>query len=277
MTAQKIFKADVRTDLTDILFEHRNKAYGAYILRKHYDERVNKSMLITMSIFLLFFLLAMIFTSHQVPNLALPKVPGPVVNFGKKLKLPPANTTQKKTNTLLPKTTAPKPAPDKNNFKLVKQLPPPVLKPDSNKTDQPKINTPAADGPSIPGLIPATPSLPPGSDGTPTAAPTKPVFNPDVMPRFPGGEGALDNYLKKHIQVPPIALDAEGKVYISFVIDADGTVHDVKLLKDKMGYGCAQNAMEAIKNMPLWTPGSTNGHVVPVEMMLPIDFQKEQE
>ena len=58
MTAQIFFEDDSRGDLTDILFKHRNKAYGAYELRKHYNERITKSMLITLSLLTLLFLLA---------------------------------------------------------------------------------------------------------------------------------------------------------------------------------------------------------------------------
>jgi protein TonB len=125
-------------------------------------------------------------------------------------------------------------------------------------------------------LIPSAPSSPGGSDGTPNVAPTKPVIFADNMPQFPGGKEALEKYLKKHIQFTPMAMDAgaEGKVYISFVVDVDGSIQNVKILNDKVGYGCAQIAVNVIKNMPTWTPGNNNGHLVPVQLMQPIDFQR---
>ena len=93
------------------------------------------------------------------------------------------------------------------------------------------------------------------------------------MPSFPGGEEKLAQFIKDNLQYPQEAKAAnkEGKVYVSFVVDATGKVTDVRMEK-RMAYGMDHEAMRGVRMMPDWTPGKENGQPVAVQMTLPIHF-----
>lgn len=95
----------------------------------------------------------------------------------------------------------------------------------------------------------------------------------EQMPSFPGGETALFKYLSNNIKYPPIAKDAgiQGTVYVTFVVDKDGKVKDVKVLRS-IGGGCDEEAIRVVKNMPAWSPGKQRGKPVKVQYNLPIRF-----
>jgi protein TonB len=85
------------------------------------------------------------------------------------------------------------------------------------------------------------------------------------MPSFPGGEEALFKYLAQNIKYPQIAKEAgiTGRVFVNFVIDKEGNVTDVKVLRG-IGGGCDEEAVRVVKNMPKWSPGKQRGKPVKV-------------
>lgn len=93
------------------------------------------------------------------------------------------------------------------------------------------------------------------------------------MPSFPGGEAKLFEYLGKNIKYPQIAKEAgiSGIVYVNFVVDTNGEITDVKVLRG-IGGGCDEEAMRVVKNMPKWSPGKQRGKPVKVSYNLPIRF-----
>lgn len=95
----------------------------------------------------------------------------------------------------------------------------------------------------------------------------------DTDPKFPGGLDALEQYLADNVRYPKPAIDngITGKVYISFVVEKDGSITNVKLLHD-IGGGCGEEAVRAVKAMPKWTPGRQNGKVVRTQFNLPVKF-----
>lgn len=95
----------------------------------------------------------------------------------------------------------------------------------------------------------------------------------EKMPEFPGGTEKLFKYLGKNIEYPPMAKDAgiKGKVYVTFVVDKDGSITDVKVLRG-IGGGCDEEAVRVVKSMPKWTPGKQRGKSVRVQYNLPINF-----
>lgn len=95
----------------------------------------------------------------------------------------------------------------------------------------------------------------------------------EEMPSFPGGEGELFKYLGKNIKYPEMANSAgiSGVVYVTFVVDKDGKIRDVKVLRG-IGGGCDEEAMRVVKNMPAWKPGKQRGKSVTVQYNLPIRF-----
>jgi protein TonB len=95
----------------------------------------------------------------------------------------------------------------------------------------------------------------------------------EKMPEFPGGIEALFSYLGENIKYPDMAKDAhiEGKVYITFVVDKDGSIAGVKVLRG-IGGGCDEEAIRVVKSMPKWYPGQQRGKSVRVQYNLPINF-----
>ncbi|MEX1132735.1 MAG: energy transducer TonB, partial [Flavobacteriales bacterium] len=85
----------------------------------------------------------------------------------------------------------------------------------------------------------------------------------EEMPTFPGGEGKLFEYLGKNIKYPQMATDAgiSGVVYVTFVVDKEGKIRDVKVLRG-IGGGCDEEAVRVVKSMPTWKPGKQRGKSV---------------
>lgn len=90
---------------------------------------------------------------------------------------------------------------------------------------------------------------------------------------FPGGEKAFDSYLLKTIRYPQEArdLNVHGKVFLSFVVEKNGSLSDIKVVKS-IGSGCDQEAVRVIKASPKWIPARQNGHVVRQKCNVPIKF-----
>lgn len=98
----------------------------------------------------------------------------------------------------------------------------------------------------------------------------------DIDPQFPGGLEALMTYLQQHIRYPQQARDAniEGKVYVNFVVEADGSISFIKILRD-IGGGCGQEVVRVVKSMPRWIPGEVQGKPVRSQFNLPVEFRLE--
>ena len=98
----------------------------------------------------------------------------------------------------------------------------------------------------------------------------------DEDPEFPGGEEAMRKFIEDNLQYPRLAAEngISGKVYVTFVIDTDGTVLKPRLLRD-IGGGCGTEAIRIIKLMPKWKPGKQNGKPVRVQYNLPVVFDKK--
>lgn len=93
-------------------------------------------------------------------------------------------------------------------------------------------------------------------------------------PEFPGGDSALFMFICMNLSYPDQARDnwLEGLVWVRFVVKKDGTISNVKLLRD-IGGGCGQAAVEMVKSMPRWKPATQSGKPVSCEFILPVKFQ----
>ncbi|MBP3762350.1 MAG: energy transducer TonB [Bacteroidales bacterium] len=92
-------------------------------------------------------------------------------------------------------------------------------------------------------------------------------------PEFPGGMEALYKYLAQNIKYPQLARDngITGRVYVTFVVERDGSIANPKVLKD-IGGGCGAEAIRVVKSMPKWNPGKQRGKAVRVQFNLPVNF-----
>ena len=95
----------------------------------------------------------------------------------------------------------------------------------------------------------------------------------ETMPSFRGGEQKLFEFIGNNLVYPQEAKEAgvEGKVFVEFYIERDGTVCDAKVLRG-IGYGCDEEALRVIGLMPKWYPGKVRGKSVRVRYTLPINF-----
>ena len=93
-------------------------------------------------------------------------------------------------------------------------------------------------------------------------------------PEFPGGMEAWNEYLRKNLKYPTQArrMGIEGTVYVVFVVNTDGSIQDVEILRG-IGGGCDEEALRVVSNAPKWTPGKQRGRPVRVRMRLPIRFK----
>jgi len=95
----------------------------------------------------------------------------------------------------------------------------------------------------------------------------------ESMPEFKGGMGELYSYLGNNIKYPVMAKESgiQGKVYVTFVVERDGSITDVKVLRG-IGGGCDEEAIRVVGGMPKWKPGKQRGKPVRVQYNLPVRF-----
>jgi len=100
------------------------------------------------------------------------------------------------------------------------------------------------------------------------------IDKPDVLPEFPGGIQGFYRYVGENMRYPTLARSTgvEGRVYISFIVDEEGNVRNVKVVKG-IGAGCDAEAQRVIVNAPAFTPGLKDGEPVAVRIVLPIIFK----
>lgn len=100
-----------------------------------------------------------------------------------------------------------------------------------------------------------------------------PVHIPEIMPEFPGGFPAMYNFLREHVKYPVYAkeLGFHGTVFLKFVVEKDGSITNVEVLRG-VGGGCNEEAIRVVKSMPNWSPGMQMGRPVRVIYNLPIKF-----
>jgi protein TonB len=246
--------------LNEIVFENRNKNYGAYVIRREYDLSLIKSFLIAV----LFF--AALIASFQLmpkPKIEIEKTDAPV-------KLIETTFTIHPPNKPVTKTTAPHPNPapqaHSNGSPTVVEH---ETRRDSLKTDENNNPNPAP-------ALTATGTGTEPDPGPAVAAVTAPPATYDmaeVNPEFPGGEKKLMEYLQAHIHYPREAIRREvsGTVLMRFVVGTEGEIKQIEFV-NKIGAGCEAEAQRVVESMPRWKPGTMKGKPVQVYFYLPVNY-----
>ncbi len=92
-------------------------------------------------------------------------------------------------------------------------------------------------------------------------------------PEYPGGVDALYKFIQQNLKYPQLAKENNitGRVFVTFVVEKDGSVSNVKAARD-IGGGCGAEAVRVIKSMPKWTPGKQRGKAVRAAYTLPVNF-----
>ena len=104
------------------------------------------------------------------------------------------------------------------------------------------------------------------------------IYIVDNMPEYPGGFEAMFDFINANLVYPQEAIDAgiEGWVFVGFVVEKDGSVSSIKLLRG-IGYGCDEAAMEVVRKMPKWKPATQRGKPVRVQYQFPLNFKLENK
>jgi protein TonB len=265
--------------LDDLVFEGRNQAYGAYQLRQAYNGHVRIALAVMMGLCALLLLGGTVWQRLH-PIVAIERVVKavPVPITPPTYVAEPPKAIEPAEPSLPHQAAAPTPHAAAN-------IPTHVVK-DDLAAPKPVEALATTDVP--PGLTstgPATTTDTGSSTGSSTNSTTgsdtgtsPAVVGPYVvvekMPEFAGGADALMKYLRSHLRYPSAALaaQAEGRVFVSFVVQADGSIADISILKG-LGYGLDEEAQRVVSQMPTWTPGKQSNHAVPVKFTLPITFR----
>lgn len=96
----------------------------------------------------------------------------------------------------------------------------------------------------------------------------------ELPPTYPGGSGAMLQYLSTHVKYPKEAVEkgVEGTVYLIFDVNEDGSIANIRTTKKILGGGLEEEAIRVVKAMPKWTPGREKGEAVRVRFVLPVNF-----
>ena len=244
----------------DLIFFNRNKNYGAYALRKNYLTTVLKSLSMVLGFIVLFALYAFLHKAAPTPVLH-PNLDGHhFVDISTEIVLPPKPTLPTHPpihQPHIPATTIPHIVHDE----LV------TTKPDEHLNT---TTTSATTGSSSTSTSSSSTTTGTTSSTTSSSSTYVPIRWAEEMPKF---QGDINTYLANHIQYPEMAKSAniQGKVVIEFVVNEDGSVSNLRLVKS-IGGGCDEEALNVVKNMPHWLPGKQNGSPVKIYMLLPITF-----
>ena len=274
--------AEVTTNtgtLDDIVFADRNKAYGAYTLRKDYSKTVYRALIIGSVLFLLAMATPTIISvlkpeeqEQAMVEVDLMKLPPPPIDPNEPPPPPPPPVEVPKVNTV--KFLPPEVKPDEE---VPEETPPPTVEElkEAVAAEKTQEGDPNAEEVIV---APEETAGPTKVEAAVEAAPKEEqIFTVvEQNPEFPGGMSALGQFLSKNIRYPPAASRANvsGRVFVSFVVNTDGSIQDVQVLKG-LGFGTDEEAMRVVRAMPKWRPGKQSGRPVRVKYNLPINFQLE--
>ena len=111
-------------------------------------------------------------------------------------------------------------------------------------------------------------------DTTVATKDTTRFFRVEILPEFPGGLDKMMQYFDKNLKYPKQAkIDGtEGKVFVSFVVEKDGSLTDIKI-KESLSPETDSEAIRLVTNSPKWIPGMQGGHPVRVQYSIPVFFR----
>ena len=277
MEANKILNAD----LLDIIFDGKNKAYGAYDLRKTYNGRLRKALAAT------FIALSLLIVGYVLAEKVRPKektefnvLDTQLAEIKKEEVAPPP---------LPPPPPPPKPPPPPE-INQVKFTPPKVVKDEEVKPEEKieeikedqVISTKTVQSENKVQIVQA----PVEDKGTVVAEvpredeETRVFTKVEIEAEYPGGPSAWAKYLRNNLDAnTPVDNDAPPVTYtvvVRFIVSRDGSISDV-VAETKHGYGMEAEAMKIIKKGPKWTPAQQNGRHVNAYRRQPITFVVQEQ
>ena len=272
----------ISNEWSDMMFENRNKEYGAYVLRRQTGRRNVISMVAVLLLFaavMVFMIAKNAYEAYQKEHAVMDQV----------TELS-ALTQQKKKEAKVERKEIPVKQEQQQVVEKVKssvKFTAPVIKKDDEvkpedelKSQDEIMNSKVAVGAlNVVGndengevlkakeVIATEPVKPKEEENK--------VFDVvEQMPSYPGGMGALMQYLSSHIKYPAIAEEngIQGRVICTFVVERDGSITDVRIAKS-VDPSLDKEAMRVVSKMPKWIPGKQNGSAVRVKYTLPVTFR----
>lgn len=256
---------EVKVDQTwdDLVFQNRNKEYGAYVLRQGYNKSIAIGiaiMALLMTLALSYSTIAKWFDGDEITEVAAPRklvytelsAPPPI----DKPKPPPPQVQ-------LPKLQ-----------KVIKFVPPKVVKeevveeiPTIQEIKQNETAAVEVDGSTDVVFEEPVEEVVATNDNE--------IFTVvEQQPEYPGGYEAMLAFIQKNMAYPVAArrMGIEGTVFVSFVVAKTGQISDVKVLRG-ISKECDEEAVRVVSKMPPWIPGKQNGHLVNVRYNVPLKFR----
>lgn len=254
----------------ELVFQGKNKEYGAYQLRGESNRRHNRAMIIV--------------TIIAVIGFSLPKL------------IEMATPKQKEINETVTSLSTLEEAEVKNDIKKEEVAPPPPLKStikfvapviakDEEVSDKDEMKSQeeltnanvqisVAD---VKGVTGGTVDIADVKQAVAEVEPEKIWDVIEQMPSFPGGDGELMSFLGKSIKYPVIAQEngIQGKVILGFVVTKTGAISDINVLRS-LDPSCDKEAIRVVKLLPKWIPGKQNGENVNVRYTLPVVFRLQE-
>lgn len=265
-----------KVDLNEIIFSNKNKEYGAYDLRKRYHKYITIAVWASIAFFVV------VTTAPALISKIKPKQTD-TLNRKRIIQItdlaePPSIDKKQEIQQQVEA-----PPPLKSTIKFL----PPVVKPDEQVTEEyiPTVE-------ELKNIDPGAKTQEGQAGGVDYSlievqeatkqeivdeAPEKkeePFTYVEEMPNYPGGDENLMAFITSNVQYPEIAKRAgvEGKVYVSFVVEKNGSIAEVRVAKG-IGAGCDEEALRVVKMMSNWKPGKQNGKPVRVRVLIPFTFK----
>jgi len=265
-------KEILRADLLDIIFEKRNKDYGAYAIRRGYNHRLLTAMGAAMSVILLFVFINA-FGKKNVSS-------APLIKHERIVEISEVILPKEKIKEPEKPIEAKKPVEKIASEKFVSKIeiiPDDKVKetlPDVTSLGDKLISDKTEDGKKDDGIPrEKEKSLETGNGNKTVITETQPDFRAhESLPEFPGGPEGLKRFLAKNLTTPSELEDGEKKtVHIRFKVDKDGAVNTFEIITSG-GNEFDNEVVRVCKKMPRWIPALQNGINVPVSYVLPVTF-----
>ena len=271
----------ISNEWSDLLFENRNKEYGAYVLRHQTGTRNIVSIIAVLIIFAL--AMAFMVAKNAIDDYRAKHIPHADVVI----------ITDLPNQKPEPKVERAEPVRQENIEKVIKEVissikfTAPVIKKDDevNPEDEMRTQDEIMKSKLAISVFDVTGNSETGevlrAKDALISEPVKPKVEENIvfeyveqMPSFPGGPSALMQYLSKNIKYPPFAEEngIQGRVVCTFVVERDGSVTDIHIAKG-VDSSLDKEAIRVVSAMPKWIPGRQNGQMVRVKYTLPVTFR----
>ena len=269
----------ISNEWTDLVFEGRNQAYGAYKLRKGTAKR-NVWALIIVGL-----AAALLYLGLQLQKMA---EANKKVENTQAVELAKLNTEKKEAKVEKKEIIKQEPEKVVEQVKSSVKFTAPIIKKDSEvkeedeiKLDEVQKSDKAVGAFTVEGNDEVGGAVLKAKEDIAAPEPPKHVVEEtkiftvvEQMPMYPGGDAALMGYLRDNIHYPTVAAEngVQGRVVVGFVVERDGSITDVKVLRS-VDPSLDREAMRVVKSMPRWTPGKQNGSAVRVKYQVPVTFR----